>query len=145
VSPVYLLDANVLIALTNPDHLHHRRAHEWFAAVDAWATTPMTEAAFVRLMLNPQVAGRRLTAGEVLDVLRRLRALPGHRFVADDTSLAEPAIDLVALIGHRQVTDLHLVNLAARGGLVVATFDAGLPATLTGRDGELVRLVQADR
>jgi len=37
------------------------------------------------------------------------------------------------------------VNLAARAGLAVATFDAGLSATLTGRGGELVRLVQADR
>jgi len=44
-------------------------------------------------------------------------------FVPDDTSLADPAIDLIALSGYRQVTDLHLVNLAARHGLRLVTFD----------------------
>jgi len=141
MSATYLLDANVLIALTNPGHLHHRRAHEWFAAVASWATAPLTESAFLRLMLNPAVAGRSIPAAEVLGVLRRLRGLPGHRFVADDTSLVTPVIDTVALLGHRQVTDLHLVNLAASHGLVLATFDAAIPAALASRDRGAVHLV----
>jgi hypothetical protein len=36
----YLLDVNVLIALIDANHVHHDRAHKWFAAegAHAWAT-----------------------------------------------------------------------------------------------------------
>jgi toxin-antitoxin system PIN domain toxin len=140
-APCYLLDVNVVIALTNPSHVHHQRAHQWFAGVKAWATTAITEAAFIRLMLNPAVAGRSATGAEVLSLLAALRAWPGHRFISDDSSLSEPAIDLVGLVGHRQVTDLHLVNLAARSGTVLATFDTAISGALIGADQQWVKLV----
>jgi toxin-antitoxin system PIN domain toxin len=139
--PTFLLDVNVLVALTNPDHVHHGRATAWFESVASWATCPTTEAAFLRLMMNPAVAGRAIDATEALGVLAALRALPGHRFLADDTSLADPAIDLIGLRGHRQVTDLHLVNLAARNGAVLATFDGAIASALVGDDKGLVTLV----
>jgi hypothetical protein len=41
------------------------------------------------------------------------KELAGHRFVADDSSLAEPLIDLDHLNGYRQATDFRLVNLAS--------------------------------
>lgn len=66
----YLLDVNVLIALTNPNHIHHDAAHRWLAGVvghATWATTPLTEAAFLRLMLNPAVTGRRCTRRQPLE------------------------------------------------------------------------------
>lgn len=36
----YLLDVNVLIALIDPAHIQHDRAHEWFAVSGkkAWAS-----------------------------------------------------------------------------------------------------------
>ena len=138
---LHLLDVNLLIALTNTAHLHHNRAHAWFAAIDSWATTSMTEASFVRLMLNPHVAGRQVTTHEVMSVLHGLRALPGHRFLPDDSTLADPVIDITALVGHNQVTDMHLVNLAALHGAVLATFDAGIPATLIPADRRFVVVV----
>jgi uncharacterized protein len=61
--------------------------------------------------------------------------------VGDEASLAQPSIDLSALVGHRQVTDLHLVNLAATAGAVLATFDARLPASLAPGDRRHVVLV----
>ena len=140
---LHLLDVNVLIALTNPAHAHHRLAHQWFSEVDHWATTPVTETAFVRLMLNPAVAGRRILSAEVLSVLRQLQALPGHSFLADDSSLADPAIDLITMIGHHQVTDRHLVNLAAHHNAVLATFDASLLDALVPQDRRHVHLISA--
>ena len=50
-----LLDANVLIALVDPRHVHHELAHRWFAgsAPGAWATCPITENGVVRIMAQP--------------------------------------------------------------------------------------------
>jgi len=138
---LYLLDVNLLIALTNPAHFHHHRAHTWFSTITSWATTSMTEASFVRLMLNPHVAGRQIPTHEVMSVLNGLRALPGHCFLPDDSTLADPVIDITALIGHNQVTDMHLVNLAARHGAILATFDAGIPATLVPADRRYVVVI----
>ena len=49
---VYLLDVNVLIALIDPNHVHHDRAHQWFAAegVHAWATCATTENGLLRIV-----------------------------------------------------------------------------------------------
>ncbi|BDZ65490.1 TA system VapC family ribonuclease toxin [Agromyces mangrovi Wang et al. 2018] len=140
-APARLLDANVLIALVAPQHAHHAAAHRWFAGVDAWATTPLTEAAFVRLVANPAVTGAPHTPAEALDLLRRLRSIPGHTFVQDDVSLVDTSVDLGALVGYRQVTDFHLLALAAANGLVLATFDARLRAAVAPDDQGSIELI----
>ena len=40
-----LLDVNVIIALLDPDHVFHERAHAWWADHDdaGWASCPITE------------------------------------------------------------------------------------------------------
>jgi len=138
---VRLLDVNILISLTNPSHVHHQRTHNWFNQVDNWATTPMTEVGFIRLMLNPIVAGVNLTTTEVLSVWRELTELPGHVRWSDDTTLAHPAIDLSGLVGHKQVTDFHLVNLAAQHSGVFATLDRAIIAVLVGSDRKFVEAI----
>ncbi len=52
----YLLDVNVLIALIDANHVHHDRAHQWFAAegVHAWATCATTENGLLRIVGNPR-------------------------------------------------------------------------------------------
>jgi toxin-antitoxin system PIN domain toxin len=133
-APLLLPDVNVLLALVSEDHEHHTAAHAWFRTATAWATTPVTETGLVRLIMNPVVVGSRIPSAVALDILRRLRRQGDHRFVADESSLLAPAIDLTALVGHRQVTDLHLVNLCAAAGCVLTTFDARLVAALDGED-----------
>ncbi len=51
----YLLDINVLVALFDSAHVHHEAAHRWFASVGnaSWATCPITENGFVRVVSNP--------------------------------------------------------------------------------------------
>ena len=136
-----LLDVNVLMALTNPNHVHHHLAHRWFADLTGWATTPATEAALVRLTLNPTVMGRPVEPAEALTVLTGLRQLPRHRFQPDDASLAEPAVDLAPWRGHAQTTDFQLINLCARHGLVLATFDRKLAACLLPADRRWVEVI----
>jgi predicted nucleic acid-binding protein len=48
----FLLDVNVLIALIDPAHIQHDRAHAWFAKFGkkAWATCPLTENGVLRIV-----------------------------------------------------------------------------------------------
>ena len=140
----WLLDVNVLLALAVGEHVHHEPAVRWFdgvAAPGSWATTPLTEAALVRLLLNERIYGARLEAADALEVLASVRAAPGWRFLPDDTSLAEPSVDLEALVGHRQVNDFHLLNLAVAHNCALVTFDRALPTYLSGSGRDAVVLV----
>lgn len=127
---IYLLDVNVLIALAWPSHVHHTRARTWWATIDEWATTPVTESAFVRLSTNPHVVGRVVSVAEALTLLAAIRTTPGHTFLSDETSLTRAAIDLGRVATSSQITDAHLVSLAAAHGSILATMDAGIPDML---------------
>lgn len=129
-----LPDANALVALCVTNHLHHRDAHAFLATVESWATTPVTEAALYRLLLNPQVTTAEHSVADVDAVVRGFRRDPRWRFLADDTTLAAPVVRTAVLVGHRQVTDLHLVNLAAQHGARLATFDRALLSWLDPAD-----------
>src|SRR4051812_2662704 len=94
----------------------------------------MTEAGYLRLAINPQLTGIPISAVQAVAALHELRAAPGHRFVADDTSLADPVIDLGPMVGNKHVTDFHLVNLAARHGMRLATFDGSMLRAVTMAD-----------
>lgn len=138
---IELPDVNLLVALTNPSHQHHRAAHQWLSAVERFATTPVTEAGLVRLLLNRAVTGQEVTGQQAVDVLRGVRAHPKAVFLPDDSSLAAATIDLVGLVGHRQATDAHLVNLAVSNGAVLVTFDRRIVQMLAGDDQASVRMV----
>jgi uncharacterized protein len=59
VSRIALLDVNVLVALFDPDHVHHDLAHDWFADQRAagWATCPLTENGLIRVLSSPPLPG----------------------------------------------------------------------------------------
>jgi toxin-antitoxin system PIN domain toxin len=124
-----LLDVNVLVALFDPDHVHHDLAHDWFAdnRKAGWATCPITENGFVRVLGNPAYGSRITRPDELLARLRRFCASGDHRFWTDVVSLRDDRLfNLSFLAGHRQVTDIYLLGLATkmRGRLV--TFDGGI-------------------
>lgn len=133
-----LLDVNALVALAWDSHVHHPAIRAWFAANASagWATCPITESGFVRVSCNANVLPSAIGAEAARGVLTALRAVEGHRFLSDDVSLTDP--DVPAFLGHRRVTDAHLLVLARRGGVRLVTFDAGLPALADGRDVELL-------
>lgn len=126
-----LLDANVLIALTSSDHVHHDVVTDWFASSNgAFATCPVTQGALVRF-----IARSGGTAAGAVDVVRGLAASDRHEFWVD--ALGYDQVDLRGVVGHRQVTDAYLCALArARAGRVV-TLDRGL-ALLHGDVAELL-------
>ncbi len=57
---IYLLDINLLLALTDPMHVHHELSHQWFAKKGrkGWATCPLTENGFVRIASHPKYPNR---------------------------------------------------------------------------------------
>ena len=137
----YLLDTGVLIALTNSSHILHEHAHRWFTNVQSWATTPLTEVSYIRLMLTPRVIGGTLRRADVLAALLALRRLPGYVHIPDASSLTKPAIDLVGFATPKQAAAAHLVNLAAQRGAVLATLDSSIEQMLIPSDRQWVRVI----
>jgi toxin-antitoxin system PIN domain toxin len=126
--PVFLLDVNVLIALLDPMHIQHARAHAWFAdTVTAWASCALTQNGFLRIVSHPRYANPLASPGEAMPVLAEFCARPDHRFWSDDISLLDAAaVDAGRLLSSSQVTDSYLLALAVKHGARLATFDKRL-------------------
>ena len=125
-----LFDVNVLVALFDPDHVHHDVAHDWFAdrGRSGWATCPFTEAGFVRVLSNPAYGGGAIRATDLVGRLRRFCRSGGHVFWPDGVSLLDESVfDVSQLAGHRQLTDIYLLGVAHTCGGYLATFDRGIP------------------
>ncbi len=130
MSSVALLDVNVLVALFDPEHVHHELAHDWFADNRAcgWATCPITEAGFVRVLSNPAYGGPALRASELVSLLAKFCRSGHHGFWEERVSLLDQDVfDAKALGGHRQVTDAYLLGVAKSHGGRLATFDRAIP------------------
>jgi uncharacterized protein len=126
---VHLLDANVLIALSWPHHVHHAKAHEWFQGTGraAWSTCSLTQIAFIRISSNPKIIADAVTPREALEVLKKIVSVPGHHFWPDSVSPADAKVfSSAAFVGHRQVTDAYLLSLAQHHKGKLATFDSGI-------------------
>jgi toxin-antitoxin system PIN domain toxin len=130
VSRAFLLDVNVLVALFDPEHVHHDLAHDWFADCGraAWATCPVTENGFVRVLSNPAYGTTTERAVELVERLRAFRSSGGHTFWGDTVSLTDTSLFHPAMLGgYRQLTDIYLLGLAVRHGGRLATFDRTIP------------------
>lgn len=125
-----LLDVNLLVALFDPGHIHHDVAHDWFADnhMRGWATCPLTENGFVRVIAHPKYPGGSERAHDLVTRLRTFCASPHHHFWADAVSLTDASLfDSTFLRGYAQVTDLYLMGLAKRMGGRLASLDRTLP------------------
>jgi len=130
-----LLDVNILTALLWPAHEHHRAAHRWFQARHAgrWATTPLTQLGFVRIVSNPAFSRDALSPREAVALLAENLAHVGHELWAETLQVPDAMEGMESeLRGHQQFTDAYLLALAKRRKGRLATFDRGL-RTLAGR------------
>lgn len=130
MDPPALLDLNVLIALFDPDHIHHEPAHDWFAdgRHRGWATCPLTENGLVRVLSNPGYGATVQRAEEILGRLARFCKSGDHHFWKDSVSLRDETLFVRRFVsGHRQLTDIYLLGLAHRNGGRLATFDRTVP------------------
>jgi len=125
----HLLDVNVVIALAWPLHMHHAVAHAWFERVGhkSWSTCPLTQLAFVRISSNSKIISAAVSPRAAVHALGQMVGLAGHVFWADDLQVNDLAsFSSKALVGHRQVTDAYLIELAKRHKGKLATLDRGL-------------------
>lgn len=126
-----LLDGNVLVALVVSGHVHHGPAEEWFSATNvSFATCPITQGTLVRLLLRE---GQ--TASAAREFITEIVGDRRHEFWPDSISFVD--VELAGVVGHRQVTDAYLAQLARTHNGRLATFDRGL-AQLHGDVAELV-------
>jgi toxin-antitoxin system PIN domain toxin len=124
-----LLDVNVLIALFNGSHVHHEIAHDWFEDHRAfgWATCPITENGFLRILSHPQ-AEVEADRSTLFASLRTFCASGHHEFWEDAVSLGDETLfNPSVIVSHRQLTDVYLLGLATRMGGTLATFDGSIP------------------
>ena len=143
-----LLDVNLLISLAWPNHVHHDSAHAWFLArgSERWATTPVTEAGFVRVSSNSAAIPTAVTPREARSLLGQMQKDERHIFLPDDVELVVGSESALAarIVGHRQVADAHLLALALRHGARLATLDRAITA-LAGQAADAVLQVPVPR
>lgn len=140
---ITLLDASVLIALGDAGHEHEAAALRFFqdqAVPGGWATCPLTENAFLRILSHPSYPRTLGTTAEARRVLDRLLAAPGHQRWPDDVSLTDARLFPV-LPASRRLTDLYLLGLAVKHDGRFATFDQGIDASLVPGGPAAVHLV----
>lgn len=122
----FLLDVNVLVALIEPRHASHERAHAWFAreGFASWATCPITENGVIRIVGNRNYPNSPGSPAAAASVVAKLCELSGHIFWPEDISLLDEGhFARDALLTPTQVTDTYLLGLAARHGGKLATLD----------------------
>ena len=125
-----LLDVNVLIALTWPNHVHHHAVRHWFrewGTKNGWSSCPLSEAGFVRVSCNPSVVKQAVTPFDAISILRQLRQSGSHSFWPLKHSMVDLDPGIVdRLQGYRKVTDALLISVALRQGGCLATLDSRL-------------------
>ena len=129
--PVFLLDANVLIALAWTQHHAHKLVGHWFQrhSRSGWATCPFTESAFVRISSNPAFSARALVPRDAIALLKKNLELPNHEFWPANIGFLDAIrASEHRLTGHRQTTDAYLLGLAIQRGGKLATLDSGIAA-----------------
>ena len=117
----WLLDGNVLVAMSLPGHPHHERVHRWLASIeksDRVATCRITEGTLLRLHMRFSADQSSAAAWEMLASIQKH---PRHVSWLKNFPYAELPYD--RLTKHAQLTDAWLAELARRKEGRVATLD----------------------
>ena len=90
-----------------------------------WATCPLTENAFVRVLSNPAYPGQATTVEDAVSRLKTFCSEREHVFWPDSVSIRERGrLRWNHVQGHRQLTDVYLLALALSNQGRLATFDS---------------------
>jgi toxin-antitoxin system PIN domain toxin len=124
-----LFDVNGLLGLFDEAHPFHAPARTWWHdnRTGGWASCPLTQNGFVRIMSQPRYLQSRSPV-EALTALRTGLDQPDHEFWPDDLAITdEKLFDHAFILGPNQITDVYLLGLAVKHGGRLVTFDRGLP------------------
>ncbi len=139
-----LLDVNVLIALFDVAHVHHRIARDWLQVHidDGWASCPITQNGCIRIMAQANYPGAQ-APGLIASRLADACQTQWHEFWPDNISLLEKGLlDWGQILSSRQLTDAYLLALAVQHNGRLVTLDRSIPiAAVPGAGSQhLVRL-----
>lgn len=123
-----LLDVNVLVALLDAMHVHHRIATDWLAShlQLGWASCPSTQNGCIRVL---SLSAYRNSHSPADVALRLGGAVAGsdHEFWPDSVSLLDAGrARWDHVLTSRQVTDAYLLALAVSHGARLVTLDRGI-------------------
>jgi uncharacterized protein len=114
----WLLDVNFILASRWTTHTQHVAVKAWVDSGSEFHTCSISELGFVRISLS---SAYNATWKEIQESLKKLHARPSYQFLTDDVDGAEsPQTD------SKDTTDAHLVTLAKKHGLKLATLDGDL-------------------
>ena len=123
-----LLDTSVWVPLSAPDHVHHRRARQYWdhEAADELVFCRVTALALLRHLTNPRILGEAALDGAAAwQALATWLATPGIRLLGEppglDEWLARWSGQLDLRGGHW--TDAYLAAFAAASGCRLVAFD----------------------
>ena len=131
---ICLPDVNILIALHDPKHVGHDKAHEWFdkEGQHGWATCPLTENGFVRVFTQTQYPNNVHGVSTALYILENMVLVYGatHHFWSDSISLRDKTLlNPTIVAGPKQITDLYLLGLCQQNSGTLVTLDTRITTT----------------
>lgn len=128
---IVLLDVNVLIALVDTTHVHHAAAKRYYLSIQTsgWATCPITENGFLRILGRPNVGHSPDSPVSARILFQGLLSSPGHQFWPDDISLSDLLI-FPLLPSSQNLTDIYLLALAVKHSGRFATFDSKIDSSI---------------
>ena len=123
----WLLDINVLLAWLWPAHEAHKAAQLWMQnhGQEPWATCPITEMGFLRIVTNRSFSPNAPTWIEAITVLgKHTKGSSTHSFWHDSLTLAEIDHMIGSRIkGPNQIADAYLLAMAIHRKGRFVTFD----------------------
>jgi toxin-antitoxin system PIN domain toxin len=122
-SELILPDVNVLIALAWPNHQFHSTAIKRLGLGERWATCVLTQLGFIRLSSNPTAVTGAVRPGRAAELLAEMVSDRLHVYLPSPPPAAG---SFTNLLGHRQVTDAYLIQVASEHDARLLTFDARL-------------------
>jgi uncharacterized protein len=142
-----LLDVNVLVALFWPAHNDHEKTLNWFKHYSSrgWATCPLTQSSFVRIVSNPMFSRSAVTVEEATKLLAENLEHPSHVFWPAEARYPDLIESFVGrIVGHQQVTDSYLLGMAIHNRGTLVTMDRGILSLLPDklRERGIVELIQ---
>src|SRR6202012_1062076 len=102
--------------------------HDWFAtrAKSGWATCAFTQLGFVRLSSNPAFSSEAVSPQDAAALLQQWTRHKAHHFW--DSPAADAAAIYSRALGHQQVNDAWLVEVARKNKGKLVTLDTRLSA-----------------
>jgi len=132
LSKVWLFDVNVMIAWLWPTHEAHKTASAWMNnhRLEPWATCPITEMGFLRIVTNRSFSPIAPKWAEAVRLLGKYtEGNASHRFWPDSLTLVEIHKQFGSRItGPNQITDAYLLSLAMQNDGRLLTFDYKIEA-----------------